>query len=577
MSYQVFARKFRPQRFEHVVGQEHITTTLKNAIKEGRLAQSFLFSGSRGVGKTSTARILAKTLNCEKGVVTEPCNKCDSCEEILSGSSLDVLEIDGASNRGIEEIRNLRENVKFKPARSSFKVYIIDEVHMLTEAAFNALLKTLEEPPEHVKFIFATTELHKVPLTILSRCQKFTFRKVPTETVVTKLKEVAAIEKLKVEEKAYYAIAKAADGSLRDAEGLLDQMASFAKGEVTYLKVIEALGLPEEDLYLSLVDALTEKNAPLVLEIFAPLALEGRDMTQFVLGLAEFFRALLILKVAGDKAVSLDLSPETLKLLAEKKESYTKEDLLRLVHVFQNLLTQLRRSPYPHLHVETTLIKLAIREDLASLSDILEQLDSGAASIVAAPQRPRPAAATAPARPQPPATPASRPAAARPTAPNPATPPQASQPANGAPSANIAQTAPTATVQPPKPQAPTRSTSFGLNEVEACWSDVIESVKDQKMSCGTFLSEAEPVEVAGEQITLGFPSEFKFHKDTLDQLDNRKLIEDAFAQCLGLPVRIALVITVADQAQTTQKPKAEEVPDIVNSAINMFEGKVIRQ
>src|SRR3989338_5667859 len=224
-SYLVFARKFRPQTFEEVIGQDPITTTLKNAIEKKRVAQSFLFTGSRGLGKTLTVGILAKAVNCEKGPTTEPCNRCISCEEITRGTSLDILEIDGASNRGIEEIRTLRENVKFKPTHGHYKVYIIDEVHMLTGEAFNALLKTLEEPPEHVKFIFATTEVHKVPLTVLSRCQRFNFRRIPTDEMVKKLKEVSKEEKIKINDGALFLIAKSAEGSLRDAESLLDQLA----------------------------------------------------------------------------------------------------------------------------------------------------------------------------------------------------------------------------------------------------------------------------------------------------------------------------------------------------------------
>ena len=371
MAYLVYARKFRPQCFGDIIGQEHVTATLQNGIKEKKIAQSFLFSGTRGVGKTSAARILAKSLNCEKGIEPEPCGKCISCKEITQGTSLDVLEVDGASNRGIDEIRNLRENVKFKPAQSRFKIYIIDEVHMLTAEAFNALLKTLEEPPEHVKFIFATTELHKVPLTILSRCQKFAFRKVPVARISEKLSAIAAEEKLSIDEKSLFVISKAAEGSLRDAESLLDQAASFSKGKITYAKVLEAFGIPSEEVYLALLDALIAKDAKRTIEIFAPIMAEGRDMVQFVRGLTEIFRALLVMKVAGAAAKQtpglLDFAPETLRELELRNEKFSKEDLLSVVYSLQNLLRDVRRSVLPELQVEATLIKLAIREDLAPL------------------------------------------------------------------------------------------------------------------------------------------------------------------------------------------------------------------
>src|SRR3989338_6174780 len=240
MSYLIFARKYRPQNFDEVVGQEHVCRTLKLAISSDRLAQSFLFTGSRGVGKTSMARILAKALNCQKGPTDKPCGKCIPCMEITAGNSLDTLEIDGASNRGIDEIRNLREQVKFKPASGRFKVYIIDEVHMLTAEAFNALLKTLEEPPEHVKFVFATTEPSKVPITIVSRCQRYHFKPIPIRQIKEKLAEIADAEKIKAGNDVLFLLARAADGSLRDAESLFDQLASFTKGKPTVEAALEA-------------------------------------------------------------------------------------------------------------------------------------------------------------------------------------------------------------------------------------------------------------------------------------------------------------------------------------------------
>src|SRR3989338_4368422 len=292
-SYLVFARKFRPQTFEEVIGQEPITTTLKNAIEKKRVAQSFIFTGSRGVGKTSTARILAKALNCEKSPTTEPCNQCISCEEITRGTSLDILEIDGASNRGIEEIRTLRENVKFKPTHGRYKVYIIHEVHMLTTEAFNALLKTLEEPPPHVKFIFATTEPHKVPLTILSRCQRFNFKRIPTAEIVKKLDEIAKEEKLKIEKNALFLIAKASEGALRDAESLLDQLASFAEGKIAEKDVLLMLGLASDELYLDVLQTLRAKDGSKILSLVEDFYTQGRDLVQFAKGLLEVFRHLL--------------------------------------------------------------------------------------------------------------------------------------------------------------------------------------------------------------------------------------------------------------------------------------------
>ncbi len=328
MEYLIYARKFRPQTFEEVVGQDTITTTLTNAVRQERVPQSFLFSGPRGVGKTSTARILAKALNCVKGPTTEPCGKCLSCKEIEQGNSMDVLEIDGASNRGIEEIRNLRETVKYKPSAGKYKIYIIDEVHMLTPEAFNALLKTLEEPPPHVKFIFATTESHKVPLTILSRCQRFQFKRIPVPEVVEKLEKIAQEEKLKCGKNALFLIAKATDGALRDAESLLDQLASYSDGKIKEEDVLTLLGLASDETFLTVLSAIREQKGGEVFLIVKKLYEDGGDLTQFAKGLFEIFRHLLVLKTAPAVASLVEMNDEMVTKLRKQAEVFSKPELL---------------------------------------------------------------------------------------------------------------------------------------------------------------------------------------------------------------------------------------------------------
>ncbi len=282
MSYLPFARKWRPQDFDEVIGQEHITTTLKNAIALKRVHHAYLFTGPRGIGKTSTARILSKALNCDKGPLAKPCNKCASCQEITNGSSMDVIEIDGASNRGIDEIRNLREAVKFAPSKGPYKIYIIDEVHMLTVEAFNALLKTLEEPPRHVKFIFATTEPHKLPATILSRCQRFDFRRIPIKDIVAKLQEIAREEKLDVEKDVFLYIAKASDGSMRDAESVLDQISSFFKGKIQLKGVIDTLGMIEQETLFQCADLIISRDTKSTIHLIDQILNSGKDTRQFL-------------------------------------------------------------------------------------------------------------------------------------------------------------------------------------------------------------------------------------------------------------------------------------------------------
>src|SRR5437867_7055321 len=276
--YQVLARKWRPQQFDEVVGQEHVTTTLKNAIEQNRLAHAYLFVGPRGIGKTSIARIFAKALNCVKGPITTPCDKCDSCREIAEGRSMDVLEIDGASNRGIDEVRELRDTVRYAPARGKFKIYIIDEVHMLSTPAFNALLKTLEEPPSHVKFFFATTEPQKVLPTILSRCQRFDLRRIPAGDIVKHLKKIAKDEKVQVDDKALAAIARGAEGGLRDAEGALDQLIAFCGDEIAEKDVLSVFGLVAHDRIAALTDALIDGKTNAALKILKELDDIGKDL-----------------------------------------------------------------------------------------------------------------------------------------------------------------------------------------------------------------------------------------------------------------------------------------------------------
>ncbi len=563
MSYLVFARKFRPQGFDDVVGQEPIITTLQNAIKQERIPQNFLFAGPRGCGKTSTARILAKALNCAKGPTENPCGKCPSCLEITQGTSMDVLEIDGASNRGIDEIRNLRETVKFKPVNGRMKVYIIDEVHMLTTEAFNALLKTLEEPPPHVKFIFATTESYKVPLTILSRCHRFNFKRIPVQEIATKLEEVAKAEKLKADKNSLFLIAKTSDGSLRDAEGMLDQLASFSEGKISENEVLLMLGLASEEIYFSVLGALKEKNAAKIFQIVDEIYEGGKDLVQFSKGIFELFRHLLLLQCTEKAAEFIEMSEEGLAELKKRKNDFTREELLLALSFLGNLQNQLRRNlAPPKLLVEVALLKLLHLDGYKSVEGLLE---GGSGTAAPAPQ-----AYAAPSY----------------SAPKSYAPQQSARPA--APQAPARTQAP-APQEGRAPQASNTATAVTLdfNEVEAAWPRVIEYVKTKKMSTGIFLSEAEPVEVEGESVIVGFAAELQFHKETLEKNNNRQVVEEAFEVTLGKKVRVQFVITQADRvsapAQPSAAPAAEsgskpnKLPEIIHEALNIFDGaKIIR-
>ena len=376
MEYLVLARKFRPQAFDDVAGQEPVVRTLVNAIGQGRIGHAFLFSGPRGVGKTSVARILAKSLNCEQGPTATPCNKCANCKEITDGNSMDVREIDGASNRGIDEIRELRENVKFAPAASKYKIYIIDEVHMLTREAFNALLKTLEEPPGHVIFIFATTENHKVPATILSRCQCYDFRRISLSEIATNLGRLAAAEGITVSPTALSWIAEAGDGSMRDAQSIFDQIISYAGLTVSDDDVEDILGLADRKYLYRLSEAIMARNAGACLMILEEAYLAGIDMKHFYSMLLKHFRNLLLVKIAADGISSFDIAPEQAEKLKNQTQNVSRETLQRYLDILLNEADSLRRSQEVRMKIETVLVRMAYLESVLPVGEILATLES---------------------------------------------------------------------------------------------------------------------------------------------------------------------------------------------------------
>ncbi|WP_456434099.1 DNA polymerase III subunit gamma/tau [Thermosulfuriphilus sp.] len=372
MAYLVLARKYRPQTFDEVVGQDHITSTLKKALASGRVAHALLFSGIRGVGKTSVARILAKALNCEQGPAENPCNQCSLCQEITAGRAVDVHEIDGASNRGIDEIRELRENIRFLPARARYKIYIIDEVHMLTKEAFNALLKTLEEPPGHVYFVLATTEAHKVPLTIVSRCQRYEFRRLPVRRLMDHLRRIAAAEGLEIEEGALSLIAQAAEGSIRDALSLLDQ--ALAAGARTEAQVIETLGLVSREVIQELIIAILEADSKGAISVIGRAADFGYDLLRLSEDLVVAFRDLMVIRLCGADEELINLPPEEIGRLEALARKISPETLHLYFQILLREHEQVRRSAIPRLALEMAVLKASQVKNVVSLEEVLKEL-----------------------------------------------------------------------------------------------------------------------------------------------------------------------------------------------------------
>lgn len=404
MSYTALYRKFRPQEFEDVKGQDHIVTTLKNQIKADRIGHAYLFCGTRGTGKTTIAKIFAKAVNCENPVEGSPCGTCPTCQAIAAGSSMNVIEIDAASNNGVDNIRQIREEVEYRPTEGKYKVYIIDEVHMLSIGAFNALLKTLEEPPSYVIFILATTEAHKIPITILSRCQRYDFRRISIDTIAGRLSDLMEKEQVQVEERAIRYIAKAADGSMRDALSLLDQCIAFYLGQdLTYEKVLETLGAVDTEIFSRLLRQIIDKDITGAIKTIEDLIIEGREMGQFVTDFTWYMRNLLLVQSSDNMEDVLDISSDNLALLKEEAGMIDVEVLMRYIRIFSELANQIKYATQKRVMIEIAVLKLCkpeMEKDYQSLIDRLDNLEKKVEKgVVVAASAPRQSMVEAPAEP----------------------------------------------------------------------------------------------------------------------------------------------------------------------------------
>lgn len=534
MSYIVFARKWRPKDFNKVLGQEHVTTTLKNAIAQNRVAHAYLFSGPRGVGKTTTARILAMALNCKDGPTQTPCGTCDSCKETFIGSNLDVIEIDGASNRGIDEVRTLRENVKFGPARGKYKVYIIDEVHMLTEDAFNALLKTLEEPPAHVIFIFATTRPYKVPPTILSRCQRFDFRRLTMEEVVGKLREIEEEEGLDINEEALYTIARAAEGSMRDAESMLDQLTSFCGKRIDLESTSSILGMVGQEILFDFANKVVNKDTAGILKLVDQLIGTGKDIPQFLNSVVGHFRNLLIAKVGEDLTSLIDLPKDTIARICEQAKLFTIESLLYILTILTNAQDAVRRATSQRIPLELAAIRLTRKEDISSLSSILDRLTDLERKVEGAPLK-----------------------------------------IEKEPEKNLSQQEEEVIVEVEEKDP----ADVSMERVCEVWANLIRVIAAKKMSVAIFLQAAQPLNLENKILTIAFARESRFNKEALEANDNRKVIERALREILNQELRVEFKIVDALEKKVTvestaQDERKEETHEVIKSALNIFGGNL---
>lgn len=526
MSYIVFARKWRPRNFDEVIGQEHITNTLKSAIAQDRVAHAYIFAGPRGIGKTSCARILAKSLNCQKGPSATPCEKCTSCKEINESRSFDVIEIDGASNRGIDEIRALRENVKFSPSFGKYKIYIIDEVHMLTTEAFNALLKTLEEPPEHVKFIFATTQPNKVIPTILSRCHRFDFRKIPIVKIIEKLEKISKEEKLNVDKDAFFAIAKAASGSIRDAESILDQLSAFSKTKIKFSDVANVLGMVEDDYLFEITDKIIEKDTVAAIKLINKLLNEGKNTHQFIIALIEHFRNLMVAKVGGKSLEGLlDLPPEIKEMVFKQAECFSIQEIIFAIETMVQTQEMARKIDSMHIPLEMAIAKLtSVGNSIQSKENKVITKSKIEKTKKELPQE---------------------------------NPVKIDQPVTNSEDNNKTITQ--------------KILDISFQEIQDVWSNLIANIGKIKMSVATFLQEGSPLKIENNTLTIGFSKESSFHKELLEKEDNRKLIETNLKQILDK--EIIIKFETSDEVH----PSSDANEPFIKSTIDAFKGRLINK
>ncbi len=563
MAYRVIARKWRPNVFQDVVAQDHIVQTLRNAIRSDRVVQAYLFCGPRGTGKTTMARLLAKAFNCENGPTPEPCGSCGFCTAIAENKSLDVLEIDGASNRGIDEIRQLREEVGFAATRGKRKVYIIDEVHMLTAEAFNALLKTLEEPPPHVVFVLATTEPHRMPETILSRCQRYNFRRISTEAIVGQLRKILDAEEIESEDEALFLLARKADGALRDAENLLDQAIAFTDGSVSAGAVRDLLGVIPTDTFFELTQAMLDSDTATALRNVGLVLDGGGDAGEFTQGLLEHVRHLLVARVS-DGLAGDDLSEADQARYRETAARFQEEDLLRMLQAVSELESRMGRVSNPRFWLELTVLKLVKMAPSESVTEVMARLDrlegllrkgGTSAARKSGPDRPADAGRD----------------------PAPAAPPQ---PEGRTSSPDVASAAKQPFVDAPAPQPaarpaetdPSPAGDVTFDDVMKKWPDLVEHVRIQKQGLGTFLAEGRPAALEDRRLDLVFKANNVFHAEQVRR--NESFLAEATAEVLGVSLRVRCELDETEAAGAAQEDRTP-ADERVRMAIEVFDGEEV--
>ena len=572
MEHQSLYRKWRPQTFEDIIGQKHITQTLMNAISLNRISHAYIFSGPRGVGKTSTARILAKSLNCENGPTLQPCNKCDRCVRITDGYSMDVIEIDGASNNGVDSIRELRNKVNFAPTGGKYKIYIIDEVHMLSQGAFNALLKTLEEPPPHVIFVFATTDPHKIPSTILSRCQWFNFRRISLVDIVAKLNMIVKDEKLNIDDKTLNIIARSSTGSMRDAESALDQIIAYCGKDITSQNVREVLGIIEEEVFFEFIEAIIKNDTLKGIEIVNRTSDLGEDASQFIKNLMEYVHNLSLAKVCQKEILNLSgIFTEDRERLLEQSKMIKLEKLFNMINYLTEVERKMRYTRHPWILLEMLVVKFTAGENY-SLKEVEEEKDEYFSDFSSEKDASKSAKKNTVTREEVPSK------------------------------KNIQEK-----VQNKEAfsiQAKEISADLDFNQA---WATILNKIKKTKISVYSFIIANNLVNIENNKLIIGFNNKCIFHKESLEKKNNKILLQELIKEETGRVLTIECIINdngkedsvleveqenrkkAAKKRNEEDKERAEEEKDnlkkrsneiikdniLIKESLNLFEGTII--
>ncbi|EYE88050.1 DNA polymerase III subunit gamma/tau [Fervidicella metallireducens AeB] len=514
MSYTALYREWRPKTFEDVIGQEHIVKTIRNQIISGRIPHAYLFCGTRGTGKTSTAKILSKAVNCLNLQDGQPCNECEMCKEINQGTLIDVIEIDAASNNRVENIRELIEDVKYPPHRSRYKVYIVDEVHMLSTSAFNALLKTLEEPPSFVIFILATTDPQKVPPTILSRCQRFDFKRIKTEDINGRLRSITNKNGILVEDRTLSIISRISDGAMRDALSILDQAMSMSEGKIEYNDVINMLGLASNEHIFNLADAIIESDVQKAMKIIDEVILNGKDVVLFTKEIIKHFRNLLMVKISKNPDELIDLSEDTIRLLKEQSRKIRSEEIMRAINIAVQAEENVKNTSQPRILIEMAVIKLCKKEYdtspemiLSRLNSLEEKINSGEIPINISKVKDLKSENIEKA------------------------------PIQGKAHNEIKLR------QQESDFTDELSADLSIDEIRGVWNDVLNLLKaNKKMSVYAYLQPGDVKDVKGNYIYIVFDKEYSFCKENLEKVENRQLVEEYFTKVINKKIKIGFII-----------------------------------